>query len=393
MLQAAFEIRKSVIVLNAKQDALSGINLTLHAGERLALVGLNGAGKTILILLMCGLYDPTKGCVLLNGKDIRSYNRREYYRIFTAVFQNFDLYPTTIADNVSQEIVCDEERVKDCLIKADLWEKIKTFPDGIYQHIGKEIYDDGVQFSGGETQRLILAKALYKNSPVLILDEPSAALDPLAEEKMYRRYHAITQGKSSVFISHRLAATRFCDRIIMLADGKIVEEGAHDELLAREGRYADLFHVQSRYYKEETVQCRLSAEIINELAGDKRPDVIFSLVVWTLVLTGVLTLLTWFLHHWKMAKRASLDPLAEAQIYENFRYMAEGRTAVYVSHRLSSCRFCERIIVFDGGRIRECGNHETLLLQGGLYATLWQAQAQYYGNPAESQKEKTTVKD
>lgn len=239
---------------NAKKDALSDVSLTLHPGERLALVGLNGAGKTTLIYLICGLYNPTQGVVLINGRDIRSYNRREYYRLFSAVFQQYDIYPTTIADNVSQEPDCDEERVKDCLVKADLWEKVEKNPKGIYGHIGKKIYDDGIQFSGGETQKLILARALYKNGPILILDEPSAALDPLAEEKMYQKYHSVTKGKSSIYISHRLASTRFCDRIIMLSDGKIVEEGTHDELLTRGGWYADMYRMQSKYYKEEVAE-------------------------------------------------------------------------------------------------------------------------------------------
>ncbi len=239
---------------NADKDALSDISLTLHPGERLALVGLNGAGKTTLIYLLCGLYDPTEGTVLVNGKDIRLYNRREYYRLFTAVFQQFDLYPTTIADNVSQEPECDEERVTDCLKRADLWDKVKKYPDGIYCHIGKQIYDDGIQLSGGETQKLILARALYKDSPILILDEPSAALDPLAEEMMYQKYHSVTAEKSSIYISHRLASTRFCDRIILLADGKIVEEGTHEELLTYGGDYADMFRTQSKYYKEDVLK-------------------------------------------------------------------------------------------------------------------------------------------
>lgn len=235
---------------NSEKDSLSHINLTIKRGERLAVVGLNGAGKTTLIKLICGLYDPTEGQVLLNGEDIRKYNRLDYYKVFSVVFQRFIYLPTSVADNVSQSPKFDEERVKSCLQKAGLLERIEELEHGIYQHVGNEVYDDGVNFSGGEMQRLMLARALYKDAPVLLLDEPTAALDAIAENEMYLKYNEMTEGKSSVYISHRLASTRFCDRIIMLAEGRIVEEGTHEKLLQKEGIYADLFHVQSKYYQE-----------------------------------------------------------------------------------------------------------------------------------------------
>lgn len=239
---------------NRETDSLSCVNLTLHPGERLAVVGLNGAGKTTLIKLICGLYDPTEGQVLLNGEDIRKYNRRDYYKLFSAVFQRFIYLPSSVADNVSQSPEFDEERVKDCLEKAGLLKRIEELEHGLYQHVGTEVYDDGVNFSGGEMQRLMLARALYKDAPVLLLDEPTAALDAIAENEMYLKYNEMTQGKSSVYISHRLASTRFCDRIIMLADGEIVEEGTHNELLQAEGVYANLFQVQSKYYQEGAME-------------------------------------------------------------------------------------------------------------------------------------------
>lgn len=235
---------------NAEKDTLSHINLTIHPGERLAIVGLNGAGKTTLVKLICGFYDPTEGQVLLNGQDIRQYNRRDYYALFSAVFQEFQLLPSTVADNVAQDVMADEDRVKECLAKASLLEKIEGLPKGIYNHVGKEVYDDGIDFSGGELQRLMLARALYKESKMLVLDEPTAALDAIAEHEMYLKYNEMTEGISSVYISHRLASTRFCDRIILLADGGITEEGTHNSLLEANGKYAELFQVQSKYYQE-----------------------------------------------------------------------------------------------------------------------------------------------
>lgn len=236
----------------AEQNTLTDINLTLHAGEKLAIVGLNGAGKTTLVKLLCGLLDPTEGRVLLNGRDIREFNRPDYYKLFSAVFQNFSLLAASIAANVAQsEDNIDMERVRECLEKASLAEKIESLPEGYQTKLVREVYSDAVMLSGGETQRLMLARALYKNGPVLVLDEPTAALDPIAESDLYRKYSEMAKTRSSVYISHRLASTRFCDRIILLADGKITEEGTHEALLQQGAAYAELFEVQSRYYREE----------------------------------------------------------------------------------------------------------------------------------------------
>lgn len=236
----------------AEKDALHNVNLTVHAGEKLAVVGLNGAGKTTLVKLLCGFYDPTEGEVLLNGEDIRKFDRRKYYDIFSAVFQDFSVMDVTVAENVSQHLLeeTDMHRVEDCIEKAGLTDKINSLPKGFDTIIGREVYLDGVELSGGEKQRMLLARALYKEAPVIVLDEPTAALDPIAENDLYLKYNEMTQGKTSVYISHRLASTRFCDRIILIADGGIAEEGTHDQLIAQKGRYAELFEVQSRYYRE-----------------------------------------------------------------------------------------------------------------------------------------------
>lgn len=236
----------------ADKDTLSHINLTVRPGEKLAIVGLNGAGKTTLVKLVCGFLDPTEGRILLNGEDIRKFNRNDYYALFSAVFQEFSVLDVTVKENVAQCVDgIDETRVWQCIDKAGLTEKIKSLPKGIETHLGRRVFKDGVEFSGGQTQRLMLARALYKNAPILVLDEPTAALDPIAENDIYQKYNEMTHGRTSFFISHRLASTRFCDRIIFVDGGKIAEEGTHDELLKKGGGYAYMFEVQSKYYRSD----------------------------------------------------------------------------------------------------------------------------------------------
>lgn len=240
----------------ADDFTLKNVDLTIAPGEKLAIVGLNGAGKTTLVKLVTGLYDPTEGEVLLNGEDIRKYNRRDYYRHFSAVFQDFSVLPASIAENVAQKSIAssadaDMDKLKECLVKAGLWEKLSSLPDGLSSKLGKQVYDEAIELSGGETQRLMLARALYKDAPIIVLDEPTAALDPISESDLYMRYGELSGGNTSLYISHRLASTRFCDRIILIKDGGIKEEGTHAQLLAAGGDYSELFEIQSRYYMEE----------------------------------------------------------------------------------------------------------------------------------------------
>ena len=248
------------------EDILSHISLTIHPGEKLAVVGLNGAGKTTLVRLVCGFLDPTYGRVLLNGEDIRKYDRRDYYALFSAVFQDFSILEASVAQNVAQRVNgIDEARVWECLDKAGMTRTVQELPSGLETPVGRQVYEDGVELSGGQTQRLMLARALYKNAPVILLDEPTAALDPIAENDIYMKYSEMTHGRTSLFISHRLASTRFCDRILFMEHGKIAEEGTHASLMALDGGYAHLFQVQSRYYQDKGTDG--DADAFNELSG------------------------------------------------------------------------------------------------------------------------------
>jgi len=237
----------------ADDDALQNINLTISAGEKLAIVGLNGAGKTTLVKLLCGFYDPTEGEVLFDGKDIRFFNRVQYYKLFTAVFQEFNILPLSISENIAQQDcdVLDKDRVRRCLELADMQSKVDSLPEGMESLLVKRLNKNAVELSGGETQRLVLARALYKDAPMLILDEPTAALDPIAESRLYEKYNELSSGKTSIYISHRLASTRFCDRVVFIDGKSIAESGSHEELLAAGSTYAELFQLQSKYYKKE----------------------------------------------------------------------------------------------------------------------------------------------
>lgn len=236
----------------AEKPTLKDINIHIRAGERIAIVGANGAGKTTLVKLLCGLYTPTEGDVLLNGQPIRAYNRDEYYSLFSTVFQDIHLLSESIAVNVSQQTpeMTDLPRVRHCLEMTGLAAKTDSLPEKEDTLLVRAVNPDATDLSGGEKQKLAMARALYKDAPVIILDEPTAALDPIAENEVYQKYAELTEGKTSVYISHRLASTRFCDRILLIDGNIIAEQGTHDELMALGGTYAHMFEVQASYYQE-----------------------------------------------------------------------------------------------------------------------------------------------
>lgn len=237
----------------AEHYALKNLNLTLEAGKKLAVVGLNGAGKTTFIKLLLRLYDVSEGKILMNGTDIRKYDRMEYYTLFAPVFQNVEIFAFPMSENISMNTPenTDKAFAEECAVKAGMGEKIEELTNGIDTEMLKIIYDDGVDLSGGQKQKLALARALYKNAPVIVLDEPTAALDALAEYELYKSFDEIIDGKSAVYISHRLSSTRFCDGIAMFKNGEMVEYGTHEELLNKNGAYAEMFEVQAQYYIDE----------------------------------------------------------------------------------------------------------------------------------------------
>lgn len=235
------------------KDVLSHLSFRVEPGEKIALVGMNGAGKTTVVKLLCGFYLPTEGEILVNGIRTGDYDMDEYRKLISPVFQDGFVSAFTVAVNVaggSGEKI-DRERVRNCLQKAGIWEKIDSLQEKEDTYISQTLEQDGVGFSGGEIQKLLIARALYKDGKCLILDEPTSALDPIAESRIYETYHEMTRGTTSLFISHRLASTRFCDEILYLADGKVAERGTHEELLEKKGSYAELFGIQSHYYRKQ----------------------------------------------------------------------------------------------------------------------------------------------
>lgn len=242
----------------SEKAVLEDVSFELKKGEKIALVGINGAGKTTLVKMLCGFYRPTSGRVLINGIDITELDIEKYFEQISVLFQDSILLSYTIAENVTGQNVdqIDRDRLQKVLEKSGLWDKICQLPKKEYTYIGKDVEQEGTQLSGGQIQKLYLARALYKESHLLILDEPTAALDALAESEMYEKYAELTAGKTSVFISHRLSSTRFCDKIFFLEDGKIKEMGTHEELIERNGSYAEMFRVQSQYYVKEEALCQ-----------------------------------------------------------------------------------------------------------------------------------------
>ena len=230
---------------------LRHVNMRFRIGDKLAIVGENGSGKTTFIKLLCRLYDPTEGKILLNGIDITRYRYDEYMALFSVAFQDYSLFAFSIAQNVAASESVDEERVLSCLDRVGLGDKVAGLDKGIHTHIGRDYENDGVDFSGGEQQKFALARALYKDAPFMILDEPTAALDPIAEAEVYARFNDIASDKTSVFISHRLSSCRFCDEIAVFHRGRLVQMGSHDELVAdKSGKYHELWSAQAQYYTE-----------------------------------------------------------------------------------------------------------------------------------------------
>ncbi len=228
-------------------------NFTIKAGEKLAIVGVNGAGKTTLVKLICGLYQPTSGHIYINDIDICSYKKETLYKMFGTVFQDFSVLAYTVKENVAAESEgIDENRVNLALESVGLKEKIEQLPKGIDTMMLKIVDEEGMDLSGGQRQKLAIARALYKDAPMVIMDEPTAALDALAEADIYQNFSSLVEGKTAVYISHRLASTRFCDQIVLLDADGIKEYGTHDELMAKKGAYYEMFMVQGKYYKEQS---------------------------------------------------------------------------------------------------------------------------------------------
>lgn len=231
--------------------ALRHVSIKFRIGERLAVVGMNGSGKTTFIKLLCRLYDPTEGEILLNGIDIKKYDYDEYMSIFSMVFQDFKLFSFSLGQNVAASVEYDRVRAKACLEKAGFGDRLRKLPKGLDTCLYKDFEEDGVEISGGEAQKIALARALYKNAPFIILDEPTAALDPIAEYEVYSKFNEIVENRTAVYISHRLSSCRFCDEIAVFDNGQIVQHGSHDELVADEkGRYHELWYAQAQYYTE-----------------------------------------------------------------------------------------------------------------------------------------------
>lgn len=235
-----------------ENDAIKNISFKAQKGEKIAVVGSNGAGKTTCMKLLSGLYTPKSGSVLINGKDMQKVAHDECFNAFSALFQDSFFLPAAIIENVSMcsEEETDKERFFRALEKAGIIDKVNSLPNKEHSLLNKELFDDAVSLSGGEMQRIFLARALYKDAPIVILDEPTSALDPIAENQLYLRYNDMTKDKTSFYISHRLSSTGFCDRILFIKDGEIIEEGNHEELMAKKGEYFKMYEAQSYYYQE-----------------------------------------------------------------------------------------------------------------------------------------------
>lgn len=230
---------------------LKNVSIKLNIGERLAIVGMNGSGKTTFIKLLCRLYDPDEGEILLNGIDIKKYDYEEYMALFSIVFQDFKLFSFSLGQNIAAAVDYDEKFVEKVIEDVGFIDRLETMPRGISTPLYKDFDKDGVEISGGEAQKIALARALYKDSPIIILDEPTAALDPIAEFEIYSKFNEIVGTKTTFYISHRLSSCRFCDEIAVFHEGSIIQRGDHEDLLKDEdGKYYELWYSQAQYYNE-----------------------------------------------------------------------------------------------------------------------------------------------
>ena len=212
-------------------------------------MGTNGSGKTTLIKLLCRLYDPTEGEILLNGVDIRSFSEKEYLELLSIVFQDFKLFAFTLGENVAAAESYEKEKAREALIKVGFEDRLKRLEKGLETSLYRDFEEEGVEVSGGEAQKIAIARALYRNASMIILDEPTAALDPIAEQEIYEKFHTLVEGKTAVYISHRLSSCRFCDTILVIHEGKLVQKGSHDDLVRQtEGKYYELWNAQAQYY-------------------------------------------------------------------------------------------------------------------------------------------------
>ena len=233
----------------SEQYALRNVNMKFEIGKRLAVVGMNGSGKTTFIKLLCRLYDPTEGEILLNGIDIRKYNYAEYRMIFSVVFQDFELFGFKLGENVASKVAYEKEYVVDCLEKVGFADRLAGMKKGTETYLYKYYEKDGVDISGGEAQKIAIARALYKDAPFIILDEPTAALDPVAEAEIYSKFDEIAGDKTAIYISHRLSSCKFCDEIVVFHEGAVIQQGTHASLVAKEdGKYFELWNAQAQYY-------------------------------------------------------------------------------------------------------------------------------------------------
>ena len=233
---------------NADTWALRHVNQKITLGTKNAVVGKNGAGKTTFIKLLCRLYEPTEGQILLNGVDIRYYDNEEYAKLFAIVFQDFNLFSFPLGENVAGNVDYDRDRAIKCLESAGFAERLAKMEKGLDTPLYQYDDENGVEISGGEAQKIAIARSLYKDAPFVIMDEPTSALDPVAEYEIYQRFDQMVEGKTSIYISHRMSSCRFCDNIIVFDEGKIIEQGSHDKLMSNKGLYSELWNAQAQYY-------------------------------------------------------------------------------------------------------------------------------------------------